>query len=181
MSKIGNKPIPVTASIQTEIADRSVSVKGSHGTLKFALPRHIVISRENDQLILKNTKKNGVADPLHGLFRSLIANAVLGVEKPWERRLEVVGTGFNVKQQGEDIVFKVGYSHPVVFKKVEGITLKVEGNNKVVVSGVDKQLVGQVAYQVKIIKKPDAYKGKGIRYEGERVRIKPGKKAKAAA
>lgn len=110
----------------------------------------------------------------------MINNAIVGVEKPWQKRLEVVGTGFNVKVQGNDIVFKVGYSHPVVFKSVSGVTLQVEGNNKVIISGADKQLVGQVAFQIKCIRKPDVYKGKGIRYEGEVLRIKPGKKAKAA-
>ncbi len=102
------------------------------------------------------------------------------MEKPWQKRLEVVGTGYNVKLQGEDLVFKLGYSHPVVFKKVTGIKFQVEGNNKVIIEGVDKQLVGQIAYQIKMLKKPDVYKGKGIRYEGEKLRIKPGKKAKAA-
>jgi large subunit ribosomal protein L6 len=109
----------------------------------------------------------------------LVYNAVVGVEKQWTKALEVVGTGYNVKQQGEDVVFKVGYSHPVTFKKQEGVSYKVEGNNKVVVSGIDKQLVGQVAYQMKLVRKPDAYKAKGVRYEGEVIKTKPGKKAKA--
>jgi large subunit ribosomal protein L6 len=118
---------------------------------------------------------------LHGLFRSLIANAVAGVETPWEKKLEVAGTGFNVKMQGEDLVFKVGYNHPVIFKKVEGVKYTVEGNTKVQVKSIDKQLVGEIAYKIKMIRKPDVYKGKGIKYEGEKLRIKPGKKAKTTA
>ena len=101
--------------------------------------------------------------------------------KPWEKKLEVVGTGFNVKQQGEDLVLKIGYSHPAVIKKVPNITLKAEGNTTIVVSGPDKQLVGQVAYLIKHIRKPDAYKGKGVRYQGEQLKLKPGKKAKTAS
>lgn len=181
MSKIGKSPIPVPASVQVSFEKPVVTVKGAKGALSFTLPRHLDAMKDGETFLIKNTKKNGLPDALHGLFRSLIANAVIGMEKPWESRLEIVGTGFGVKQQGEELVFKVGFSHPVVFPKVEGIVLKAEGATKVVVSGVDKQLVGQVAYQIKMIKKPDVYKGKGIRYEGEKVRIKLGKKAKTAA
>src|SRR3989344_5586731 len=117
---------------------------------------------------------------LHGLYRTLISNAMQGVVTPWQKRLEIVGTGYNAKMQGEDLALKVGYSHPIVFKKVTGIKFQVDGNNIIIISGVDKQLVGQVAHQIKTNKKPDPYKGKGIRYEGERLKLKPGKKAKTA-
>jgi large subunit ribosomal protein L6 len=135
---------------------------------------------ENNELIIKRSNEEKKTKSLHGLYRQLVYNGVSGVEKLWEKRLEVVGTGYNVKLQGEDLVFKLGYSHPVVFKKTPGVSYQVDGNTKVIVSGVDKQLVGQIAHKIILLKKPDVYKGKGIRYEGEKLRIKPGKKAKAA-
>jgi large subunit ribosomal protein L6 len=180
MSKIGEKAIQVPASVQVEINSDTVKVKGNNGEIMLSLPRAIKISREGDTLNVTRTTEANNVKALHGLVRSLVYNAVTGVEKVWEKRLEVQGTGYNVKLQGEDLNFKVGYSHPVIFKKVEGVKFQVEGNNKVIVSGADKQLVGQVAYQIKLIKKPDVYKGKGVRYEGEKIKIKAGKKAKTA-
>lgn len=177
MSKIGQKPVQV-GSAQVNITEGQVTVKGTKGTISIEIPRGITVAKEDTDLVVKREKETKPLKSMHGLIRSLIFNAVTGVEKPWQKRMEIVGTGFNVKLQGQDLVFKVGYSHPVVFKKVEGITYQVEGNNKVVVSGSDKQLVGQIAHQIKLIRQPDAYKGKGIRYEGEHIRIKPGKKAK---
>lgn len=179
MSKIGQKPIQVPASVQVEINEHIVTVRGSKGEVKYQLPRFISIERQEDNLLVKRKDDSKDQKAQHGLYRSLIANAVKGVDTGWSRRLEIVGTGFNAKMQGASVAFKIGYSHPVVFNAVPGITLTTEGNNIVVVSGADKQLVGQVAYQIKMIRKPDVYKGKGIRFEGERVRIKPGKKAKA--
>lgn len=181
MSKIGQKAIPVSGSIQLTIQDNAILVKGPKGEMKVAFPGNISVVKENDTLIVKRDGNSTKSKADHGLFRSLIANAVSGVENLWTKNLEVVGTGFNVKLQGQDLIFKIGYSHPVVFKKIEGITYQVDGNNKCIVSGIDKQLVGQTAFQIKLLRKPDVYKGKGIRYEGEVVRIKPGKKAKTTA
>lgn len=180
MSKIGQKTISVPQSVTFELALDKITVKGSQGTILLTLPRGISLKREGETLTVSPENSQKKTRSLHGLYRQLVYDAVVGVETPWQKRMEIVGTGFNVKLQGEDLVFKVGYSHPVIFKKVNGISYKVEGNNKIVVLGADKQLVGQVAYQIKLIRKPDAYKGKGIRYEGEQLRIKPGKKAKAA-
>lgn len=180
MSKIGQKPVIIPASVQTELRDNSILVKGKLGEGLIKLPNNLTIEKTTDSILIKRKKDDKVSKSLHGLFRNLIDNLVKGVEQPWTKRLEVVGTGFNVKMQGEDLVFKVGFSHQVVFKKYEGVKFAVEGNNIVIVSGIDKQIVGQAAYQIKLIRKPDAYKGKGIRYEGERLRIKPGKKAKTA-
>lgn len=179
MSKIGNKPIPLTQNTTVTQDNRVAVIKGVNGELRFDIPSTIELDVQSDTVNVKrkNEKKDTIAT--HGLFRSILANAVTGVSEPWTRKLEIIGTGFNVKMQGEDLIFKVGYSHLVTFKKIQGVTYKVEGNNKVVVSGIDKQLVGQVAHQIKCIRKPDAYKGKGIRYENEVVRLKPGKKAKA--
>lgn len=181
MSKIGQKAIPVPKSVQLDIQSNLVVVKGSKGELTISFPHHITLAKDQESLIVKRANDNAKSKADHGLYRSIIANAVTGVEQPWTKRLEVVGTGFNVKLQGQDLFFKIGYSHPVVFKKVEGVTFQVEGNNICIVAGTDKQLVGQVAYQIKLLRKPDVYKGKGIRYEGEVVRIKPGKKAKTTA
>jgi len=155
-------------------------ISGKEGALKFLIPSLLKVELQEGVVQVKTQKTNRQSRALHGLYRSLIANAIAGVQKPWQKRLEIVGTGFNVKLEGENLVFKVGYSHPVIFKKVEGIKFQTEGNNLVILSGSDKQLVGQIAQRIKLIKKPDVYKGKGIKYEGERLRIKPGKKTKTA-
>jgi len=180
MSKIGNKQIPVPVTVTMSIVGSEVNVKGKEGEMKIVLPKTLSISNENGFVTVKRLNEKSETKALHGLFRSILANAVTGVEKPWEKKLEVVGTGFNVKMQGEDLVFKVGFSHPVIFTKVPKVTFAVSGTNKVTLKSIDKQLVGEVAYKVKMLKKPDAYKGKGIKYENEKLRIKPGKKAKTA-
>lgn len=181
MSKIGQKPVIVPQSVSVDITEGKVTVKGTGGTLAIPMTPGITVAKEKDTLIFSRANNSKHQKSLHGLYRSLVANAVTGVETPWEKKLEVVGTGFNVKLQGADLVFKVGYNHPVVFTKVEGITFAVEGNNKVSIKGINKQLVGEIAFKVKMIKKPDVYKGKGIKYAGEKLRIKPGKKAKTTA
>lgn len=181
MSKIGSKPISISQEINLNITGKKVQVSGKHGTIIISLPKTLDILNDKNSLITVLRKsENAKARALHGLYRSLLANAIEGVQKPWQKRLEIVGTGYNVKLQGEDLVIKVGYSHPVIFKKIPDISFSVEGNSKIIISGVNKQLVGQIAHQIKIIRKPDVYKGKGIRYEGEQLRIKPGKKAKTA-
>ena len=180
MSKIGNKIIIVPAGVTITLNQQEIKVKGKEGELTYVLPKELKIEHKENQLIVSRDNETKKAKSLHGLYRQLVANAVAGVEKLWAKKLEVVGTGFNVKLQGEDLNFKVGYSHPVIFKKVVGVKYQVEGNNKAIVLSIDKQLAGEIAYQIKTIRKPDVYKGKGIKYEGEKLRIKPGKKAKAA-
>ena len=181
MSKIGEKPILLSPTVNLKVDGNEITVKGSQGEMFFVVPKELTLIKNENSLILKRKNDEKKVRSIHGLYRQLISNAVSGVEKVWEKKLEVVGTGFTVKMQGEDLAFKVGYSHQIVFKKQPGIKYQVEGNNKVTVRGHDKQLVGQVAYQIKMIRKPDVYKGKGIRYLGEKLRIKPGKKAKAAS
>jgi large subunit ribosomal protein L6 len=180
MSKIGEKPIKVSSAIKVEINEKKLKVAGPKGEKEIIVPDNLDVIYQDNQIVLKRKSDDKKTKALHGLYRQLISNVLMGVEKLWEKRLEIVGTGYNAKLQGEDLVLKLGYSHPVIFKKKEGVSYQVVSNNQIVVSGVDKQLVGQVAYQIKILKKPDAYKGKGIRYLGEKLRIKPGKKAKAA-
>ncbi len=180
MSKIGSKTIEVPSGVTVDVAKNKVTVKGSEGELILIIPNELEVTKKDNLISLKRLNETKKTKSAHGLFRQLVANAITGVQKPWQKRLEIVGTGYNARLQGEDLVLRLGYSHPVVFKKVAGVRYQVEGNNKVVISGADKQLVGQVAYQIKTLKKPDPYKGKGIRYEGEKLKLKPGKKAKAA-
>lgn len=179
MSLIGNQPISVPSSVQVTLTGDVCTVKGGQGELVIAIPNDISVEMQDQKILVTRKNDERKLKALHGLIRSLLNNAVIGVEKPWEKKLEVVGTGYKVKPQGQDIVLQVGYSHPVNFKKVDGVTFAVQGNN-IVVSGPDKQLVGEVANKIKSIKKPDAYKGKGIRYAGEVIKLKPGKKAKTA-
>jgi len=180
MSKIGEKPVVLSSTVNLTIDNNKVNIKGPQGEMFFDVTKKLTLIKEGNNLIIKRNNNDKKVKSLHGLYRQLLGNAISGVEKPWEKKLEVVGTGYTVKLQGENLVFKIGYSHLVTFKKQPGIKYKVEGNNKVTVEGYDKQMVGQVAYQIKMIRKPDVYKGKGIRYLGEKLRIKPGKKAKAA-
>jgi large subunit ribosomal protein L6 len=180
MSKVGQKSIPVEQGVTISIDDKIVKVVGPKGTLTVELPNVLKAQIENN--ILKVIRKNETKDTrsLHGTFRSLISNAVHGVTKGWEKRIEVVGTGFGVTIKNGDAVFKVGYSHQVVFPKVEGLSYAVDGPTILVISGIDKQKVGEVAYLARIIKKPDPYKGKGVRYVGEVIKLRPGKKTKTA-
>lgn len=180
MSKIGQKPIEVPATVSLTVDGNKIAIKGSQGEMAIVLPKKIKLVKQENNFLVERNGDEKKTKSIHGLYRQLIDNAVKGVEKPWEKKLKVVGTGFNVKLDKEDLLFKLGYSHPVRFQKVAGIKFQVEGNTKITVLGSDKQLVGEIAYQIKMLKKPDVYKGKGIQYENEKLRIKPGKKAKTA-
>lgn len=179
MSKIGDKPVEVPTTVNVTIEKSTVIAKGKEGELKVTLPKFLEVIREGNLLKItcKSQGKKEVSQ--HGLFRQLVFNAIMGVDKPWEKKMEVVGTGYNCKMQGEDLTLKLGFSHPIIFKKIPGVKYQVDGNNKITVLGADKQLVGQVAYLIKLSKKPDSYKGKGIRYLGEKIKLKPSKKVKA--
>ncbi len=179
MSRIGNQPITVASDVQVHIVDETVHVKGPKGELSVGIPKNITIELGEGTLSVKRSNNINDTKAVHGLAQRLVQNAVVGVAKLWEKKLEVQGTGYKVKLQGRDLVFDVGYSHPVTYKSVEGIQFAVQGNI-VTISGADKQIVGQVANRIKSIRKPDPYKGKGIRYEGESIKLKPGKKAKTA-
>ena len=181
MSKIGSKPIKIPESIQLNLEDNTIGLKGKEGEMRFNIPSVLKLKREAVELKLETINQEKKTKSLHGLYRQLISNAMKGLETPWQKILEIVGTGYNVKLQGEDLLFKIGFSHPVIFKKPAGIRFQVAGNNKVIVLGADKQLVGEIAYQIKKLKPPDAYKGKGIRYQGEIIKLKPGKKVKTAS
>jgi large subunit ribosomal protein L6 len=150
MSKIGQKPVSLDGMTQIELNEGSIKVTGKDGTLTLSVPSIIAIEKTEKELLIGRKNDSKSAKALHGLTRSLVQNAVTGVNKPWEKRLEVVGTGYRVKMQGADIVLEVGYSHPIIFKPIEGIHLSIEGNNKIIVKGIDKQKVGEVAYQIKV-------------------------------
>lgn len=180
MSKIGEKPIIIENGVEIAIEKGTVRVKGKEGEIIIAFPETIEIITQEREIQVKRNAHDKKTRSMHGLIRSLLSNAVIGVVKPWEKRLQVVGTGYRVKLRGEDLIFDIGYSHQVIFKKVNGIGFFVEGTNKVTIRGIDKQIVGEVAMKIKKIKKPDPYKGKGIRYEGEQLKLRPGKKAKTA-
>lgn len=180
MSKVGQKPIAIPSGVQLEVSGQTVTVKGAKGQLSYVLPKELTAVKEGDTVVVSRATDEKYQKTVHGLFRNIIANATQGVTSGWTKRLEIVGTGFNVKMQGQSLALKLGYSHPVIVQPVPGIQFSTEGNTIIIVSGFDKQLVGQIAHQIKTVRTPDAYKGKGIRYEGEHIRIKPGKKAKAA-
>jgi len=178
MSKIGFKPIAINDEVKVAISDNIVVLSTTNGKFNIELPKTLSAEIKEKEIFINRKKEYKKVKSLHGLYRSLIQNALSGLITPWEKKLEVSGTGYSVKLIGEDLEIKVGFSHPVIFKKIEGITFKVEGNKIIVVSGSDKQKVGEIANKIKSIKIPDIYKGKGIKYVGEILRIKPGKKAK---
>jgi large subunit ribosomal protein L6 len=180
MSKVGQKPIEIASSASVTVDGGCVTVKGPKGELQVQLPEGINANVNGTWVLVTRDNDSSQKKALHGLYRSLIANALIGVTQGWEKRLEVVGTGYGVSMKGEDAVLKVGFSHQVVFPKVQGVTYSVDGSNVLVITGVDRQLVGEVAHRARNIKPPDAYKGKGIRYLGEPVKLKAGKKAKTA-
>lgn len=180
MSKIGDKPITINNETEIDIQKGLVHIKGKEGQLSVSIPKKIAVVQEDKMLCIKRANDDKKTKALQGLIRSLINNGVLGVNQLWRKRLQVTGTGYRVKLQGEDLVFEVGYSHKIIFKKTANIIFTVEGNNKLSVVGIDKQLVGEVAEKIKRIKKRDPYKGKGIGEEGERFKLRPGKKAKTA-
>ncbi len=178
MSRIGKLPIPVPAGVTVEINGQDVSVKGPKGELKLTISKPITASVEEGNVIVARPDDEAVSKSLHGLTRSLIANNVHGVAEGFTKALEIVGTGYRAAAKGAGIELSLGFSHPVIVTPPQGVTLVVEGNTKIIVSGIDKQAVGEMAANIRKIRKPEPYKGKGVRYEGERVRRKAGKAGK---
>jgi large subunit ribosomal protein L6 len=178
MSRIGKLPIPVPAGVTVEINGQDVSVKGPKGELKLTISKPITASVEEGNVIVARPDDEAVSKSLHGLTRSLIANNVHGVSEGFTKALEIVGTGYRAAAKGAGIELSLGFSHPVIVTPPQGVTLVVEGNTKIIVSGIDKQAVGEMAANIRKIRKPEPYKGKGVRYEGERVRRKAGKAGK---
>ena len=177
MSRIGKKPIEVPAGVIVSVDPGRVTVSGPKGELRQAVPTRMQIAQDNGTITITRPTERGEDRALHGLTRTLIANMVEGVTKGFEKRLELQGVGYRAALQGADLRLDVGFSHSVVMKAPQGITFEVPVPTEIVVKGVDKQQVGQVAAEVRKVRPPEPYKGKGIRYEGEYVRRKVGKRA----
>ena len=178
MSRIGKLPIPVPSGVNATIDGRSVTVAGPKGTLSLDVAEPITVTEEDGSLIVARPDDEGPSKALHGLTRSLVNNMVVGVTDGFTKTLEIVGTGYRVTAKGTDLEFALGYSHPITVKAPEGITFAVETPNKFSVTGIDKQLVGETAANIRKLRKPEPYKGKGVRYENEVIRRKAGKAGK---
>jgi len=176
MSRIGKKPIEIPPGVEARIEDSKISIKGIKGQLSIAVAPEVLVKKENEKIIVSINENTKRAKSLWGLTRTLIYNMIEGVVKGHEKKLEIQGIGYKVNLEGEDLVLLVGFSHPVKIKKPENINFAVE-KNIITISGPDKELVGQTAAKIRKVRKPEPYKGKGIRYVGEFVRKKVGKKA----
>jgi large subunit ribosomal protein L6 len=179
MSRIGRLPIPVPAGVEVSISGRDVTVKGPKGTLSHTLVAPIEIEKAEDgTLHVTRPNDERAAKERHGLSRTLVNNMIVGVTTGYSRTLEISGVGYRVQAKGSDLEFALGYSHPITVTPPEGITFRVEAPTRFVVSGIDKQKVGEVAANIRKLRKPDPYKAKGVRYQGEVIRRKVGKAGK---
>lgn len=178
MSRVGKAPIAIPNGVETKIDGRNVEVKGPKGTLSLELPEPITASVEDNQILVSRPDDHRKNRALHGLSRSLVNNLVVGVTEGYKINMEIFGVGYRVQQKGKDLEFSLGYSHPILIEAPEGVTFAVDGNTKFSIEGIDKQKVGQVAANIRRLRKDDPYKGKGIRYEGEQIRRKVGKTGK---
>lgn len=178
MSKIGKQPVEIPQGVTVEVAERTIKITGPKGTLEKTFPRKIEVGVNNGKIQVSRKGDTKVAMSLHGTYRALINNMVKGVTEGFKRELELVGTGFRAEVAGDTLSLMVGYSHPVKIRAPEGITFKVE-KTIVTVEGIDKEVVGQVAANIRAVRKPEPYKGKGIKYVEEIIRRKPGKAAAA--
>jgi large subunit ribosomal protein L6 len=178
MSRIGKLPIPVPAGVEVKIDGQIVEVKGPKGSLSHTVPAPITVAVEDGNLLVTRPDDERNSRSLHGLTRTLIANNITGVTVGFTKGLEIVGTGYRVAQKGNALEFALGYSHPITVEPPAGISFTVDGNTKLTVHGIDKQAVGEVAANIRKLRKPEPYKGKGVRYAGEVVRRKAGKAGK---
>lgn len=180
MSRIGQAPIPVPDGVSVSVIGRDVTVNGPRGELQRSLPEKIEVEQADGELVVKRSTEQREVRALHGLIRSLLNNMVIGVTEGFEKRLEISGVGYRASKQGSDLEVLVGFSHPVRKPAPDGVEFEVPTPTRITVKGIDKELVGQVAAEIRAIRRPEPYKAKGIRYEGERIRRKAGKAAKAA-
>ncbi len=178
MSRIGKMPIPVPSGVTVNISGDNVSVKGPKGELSRTLSSEMRIKLDGDTLTVERPSESKRHRAFHGLTRSLLANMVEGVSKGFEKNLDIVGVGYRAEKSGDKLVLRMGFSHNVEVVPLAGVTLSVEGNNRIKVSGINKEDVGEMAAEIRAIRPPDSYKGKGIRYAGETVHLKPGKAGK---
>ena len=179
MSRIGKLPVPVPSGVDVAIEGRTVTVKGPKGTLATTIAEPITVEQADGELVVARPDDERESRSLHGLSRTLVANMVTGVTDGYEKKLEIRGVGYRALPKSPvQVEFQLGYSHPIIVDAPEGITFSVEGPTKVGVQGIDKQLVGETAAKIRKLRKPEPYKGKGVRYEGEHVRSKVGKAGK---
>ena len=178
MSRIGKRPVAIPQNVTVTINDRHVAVKGPKGELARTLPAEVEVVQEGETVLVNRRSDSRVARQRHGLSRTLVANMVEGVSQGFQRRLEIQGVGYRAQVQGRNLVLNVGYSNPVQIEPPEGIQVAVENNTNVIVSGINKEIVGNVAAKIRAVRPPEPYKGKGIRYAGETVRRKAGKAGK---
>jgi len=178
MSRIGRLPIEIPAGVDVTVDGSDVRVKGPKGELSLTVAQPIEVRIEDGSVLVTRPDDERASRSLHGLTRTLIANNILGVTQGYSKGLEIVGTGYRVAAKGAGVEFALGYSHPITVEPPAGITFAVEGNNRLTVSGIDKQAVGEVAANIRKLRKPEPYKGKGVRYAGEVVRRKSGKAGK---
>jgi large subunit ribosomal protein L6 len=178
MSRIGRTPVVIPSGVDVTINGREVTVRGPRGVLSMEVTAPIEVSQADGAITVTRPNDEGEIRALHGLSRSLIANMVTGVTEGYRKTLEIVGVGYRVQAKGQGLEFSLGFSHPVPVTPPEGITLRVESPTRFVVEGIDKQQVGEVAANIRKLRKPDPYKGKGVRYQGEQIRRKVGKAGK---
>ena len=178
MSRIGRLPIVIPSGVNVTIDGRHVTVRGPKGELSLTVSEPIEVSQQDGVITVTRPNDEGEIRALHGLSRSLIANMVIGVTQGYSKTLEIVGVGYRVQARGRDLEFALGFSHPVPVQAPDGITFRVETQTRFVVEGIDKQQVGEVAANIRKLRKPDPYKGKGVRYQGEQIRRKVGKAGK---
>ena len=180
MSRIGKMPIPIPSGVEVRVGDQAVEVKGPKGALKINVLPGISVAVEDGQVVLSRSSDERQTRAYHGLNRALVANATAGVSEGWQKQLEIVGIGYRADKQGNVVVFNLGHSHPINFAIPDGIEIDVDSKaNKVTVKGIDRQRVGQVAAEIRGLRPPEPYKGKGVRYADERVRTKAGKQGAA--
>jgi len=179
MSRIGRMPITVPSGVTVSIKKSKVTVSGPKGELSRSLNPEMTITQQDNSIVVSRPSDNKEHRSFHGLTRSLLANMVTGVSSGFDKYLEIVGVGYRAEQAGDKLVIRIGYSHPVEVTPLPGVSLAAEGTNRIKVAGIDREAVGEMAARIRKIRPPDAYKGKGIRYAGEKVRLKPGKAGKA--
>jgi large subunit ribosomal protein L6 len=177
-SRIGKVPVTIPAGVEVKLNGQEIRVKGAKGALDWVIPAGITAKQDAGEIAVTADNDARETSALHGLSRSLVQNMLLGVSEGWSKTLSIVGTGYRALQKGQGIEIQVGYSHPVLIDPIEGIELKVVDQNTITVSGIDKQKVGEVAANIRKVRKPEPYKGKGIRYADETVRLKAGKAGK---
>jgi large subunit ribosomal protein L6 len=178
MSRIGKLPVPLPGGVTVQVASGKISVRGPKGALEQSMPEHVQVAVEPGRVVVTREGEHRQARANHGLVRALVRNMVVGVTQGFEKKLEVVGVGYRAEMRGKTLVLNLGYSHPIEYAVPAGVGVAVDKGGAILVSGIDKQQVGQVAADIRSYRRPDSYKGKGVRYSGEYIRLKAGKSAK---